>query len=450
LTAINRITIPYTPRALFRPYHKRQQRWACLVVHRRGGKTVAAVNDQVRKAVRLTLPDGRLGYIAPQLNQAKDVAWNYLKRYTAPLSPKVNESELWVEVANAAGSVSRVRIYGADNPDRLRGGYFDDALIDEYADMAPSVFGEIIRPMLADRQGSATFIGTIKGRNHLWQLHEDRKDDPAWFTMYARASQTGIIPPSELDAMRADMSPEQYAQELELDPDAAIKGAYWGKELADAEAAGRMIPIEAEPSQPVHTAWDLGVGPNMAVWWWQAVAGEIRVLDFYENQTVDVGFDHYAAVQASKPAHWKRGIDWVPHDAKVRELGTGRTRIESMVKVGFKPRLVPDHKRDDGINAVRTLLPRMWFDVPNLRSAVEGLKQYRTDYDEKLKVFKDTPRKDWTNHRADALRYLAMAYRELVPKPEPEKGRLLAVGSLNQVRMDDLWPAEGQRNRTRL
>ena len=92
---------------------------------------MAAVNDQVRRAVRLTLPDGRLGYIAPQLNQAKDVAWNYLKRYTAPLSPKVNESELWVEVPNAAGSVSRVRIYGADNPDRLRGGYFDDALIDE-------------------------------------------------------------------------------------------------------------------------------------------------------------------------------------------------------------------------------------------------------------------------------------------------------------------------------
>jgi hypothetical protein len=440
-----RIVIPYTPRALFRPYHQRVQRWACLVVHRRGGKTVAAVNDQVRRAVRLTLPDGRLGYIAPQLNQAKDVAWNYLKRYTAPLSPKVNESELWVEVPNAAGSVSRVRIYGADNPDRLRGGYFDDALIDEYADMAPSVFGEIIRPMLADRGGSATFIGTIKGRNHLWKLHEERRDDPAWFTMYARASETGIIAPAELEAMRADMSEAQFAQEMELDPDAAILGAYWGKELAAAEAAGRMTAIEPADA-PVHTAWDLGIGDSTAIWWWQAIGAEIRILDFYESH--GQGIEHYAAVCASKP--WARGWDWVPHDARVRELGTGRTRVETMTKMGLKPRLVPDHKVDDGINAVRLLIPRMWFNTPDTRDGVEGLKQYRTDYDEKLRTFKDRPRHDWTSHRADAMRYLAMAYREIVPEAPKPKGRIIAVGSLNEATLNDLWDQQAGKGRVRI
>lgn len=445
MTALRRIVIPYTPRDLFRPYHQRSQRWACLVVHRRGGKTVACVNDLLRRAVRLDKRDGRFAYIGPQLNQSKDVVWTYLKRFAAPLIVEKNEADLWVEVPNAAGHVSRIRIYGADNPDRLRGGYFDSALLDEYADIAPSVYGEIVRPMLADRQGGATFIGTLKGRNHLWKLYEQHADDPAWFTMLAKASETGIIAQDELDDMRADMTPEEYAQEMECNPDAAIRGAYWGKELADAEAAGRMVPVEAAPS-PVNTVWDLGIGDSTAIWWWQAVGAEIRVLDFHENH--GQGIEHYAAVVASKP--WAKGVDWVPHDAKVRELGTGRTRVETMQKMGLRPRLVPAHKIDDGINAARLVIPRMWFNTPETRDGVEGLKQYRADYDEKLRVFKDKPLHNWTSHRADAFRYLAMAYREIVPAAPPPKSRTLAVGTLNEVTMDDLWPEPGQASRRRI
>lgn len=445
LTHTARIVIPYTPRALFRPYHRRVQRWACLVCHRRMGKTVAAINDKVRKAVELTLHDGRYAYVAPQLNQAKDVAWNYLKRYTAPILIDKNEAELWVEIPNAAGQRSRIRIYGADNPDRLRGGYLDGVTEDEFADIAPSVHGEIIRPMLADRRGWATFIGTLKGRNHLWKLHEDHKDDPEWFTMLAKASQTGIIPPDELAALRADMTPEEYEQEFECNPDAAIRGAYWGKELAAAEAAGRMRLVEAADA-PVQTAWDLGVGDSTAIWWWQAVGSEIRVLDFYENH--GVGLEHYAAVIASKP--WAKGHDWVPHDAKVKELGTGRTRVETMIKLGLRPRLVPAHGLEDGINAVRVTIPRMWFNTPETRDGVEGLKQYRADYDEKTRVFTNKPKHDWTSHRADAMRYLAMAWRELVPKPPPEKSRILAVGTLNEATLNDLWPERPKSGRARI
>ncbi len=444
MTPLRRIVIPYTPRDLFRPYHQRAQRWACLVCHRRFGKTVGCINDQVRKAVRLPLPNGRLAYIAPQLNQGKDIAWAYLKRYTDPIRIAANEAELWVEVPNAAGSVSRLRIYGADNPDRLRGGYLDDALMDEYADMAESVWGEIIRPMLADRRGTATFIGTLKGRNHLWKLYENHRDDPEWFTMIAKASETGIIPPDELAALRADMSLEEYEQEFECNPDAAIRGAYWGKELAQAEADGRMRAVEAAPAS-VHTVWDLGIGDSTAIWWWQAVGGEIRVLDFYENH--GMGLEHYAAVVASKP--WAKGHDWVPHDAKVRELGTGRTRVETMAKLGLCPRLVPAHKLEDGINAARQTIPRMWFNMPECRDGVEGLKQYRADYDEKARVFGNKPKHDWTSHRADAFRYLCMAWRELAPAPVVKPGKRLAVGALNEVTLDDLWAAQkvGQRKR---
>jgi phage terminase large subunit len=444
VTAVRRIVIPYTPRPLFRPYHARSQRWACLVVHRRGGKTVACVNDLVRRAVRLDKMDGRFAYIGPQLNQSKDVVWTYLKRFAGPIITDKNEADLWVEVSNAGGFVSRIRVYGADNPDRLRGGYFDYALLDEYADIAPSVYGEIVRPMLADRQGGATFIGTLKGRNHLWKLYEDRRDNPDWFTMLAKASETGILPAEELADMRADMTPEEYEQEMECNPDAAIRGAYWGKELAAAEAAGRMTAVEPTGG-PVHTVWDLGIGDSTAIWFWQAVGPEIRVLDFYENH--GMGLEHYAGVIASKP--WPRGDDWVPHDARVRELGTGRTRIETMRGLGLKPRLVPDHKLEDGINAVRVTIPRMWFNTPATRDGVEGLKQYRADYDEKARAFKDRPRHDWTSHRADAMRYLAMAYRELVPKPVPEPGRTLSVGGTNKATLNDMWP-KAARGRGRI
>ena len=409
------------------------------------GKTVAAINDKVRRAVELTLQDGRFAYVAPQLNQAKDVAWAYLKRYTAPLVIEKNEAELWVEIPNAGGHRSRVRIYGADNPDRLRGGYLDGVTEDEFADIAPSVHGEIIRPMLADRRGWATFIGTLKGRNHLWKLYEDHKDDPEWFTMLAKASETGIIPMDELDALRADMTPEEYEQEMECNPDAAIRGAYWGKELASAEAAGRMVAVDPMDG-PVHTAWDLGVGDSTAIWWWQAHGQEIRVLDFYENH--GQGLEHYAAVIAAKA--WPKGHDWVPHDAKVRELGTGRTRVETMQKLGLRPRLVPAHKLEDGINAVRRTIPRMWFNTPACRDGVEGLKQYRADYDDKTRVFTNKPKHDWTSHRADAMRYLAMAWRELVPKPETVKGKIIAVGSLNEVTVNDLWEVRARKRRGRI
>lgn len=441
----HRIVIPYTPRPLFKPYHARTQRWSCLVVHRRGGKSVATVNDMIREAVRCQKVDGRFAYIAPQLNQAKDVIWTYLKRFAGPLITDKNEADLWVEVPNAAGSVSRLRVYGADNADRLRGGYLDFALLDEFADMAPSVFGMIVRPMLADREGGATFIGTIKGRNHLWEMHDERRNDPEWFTMYARASETGIIPASELGEMQKVMTPEEYAQEMELDPDAAIRGAYWGKELADAEAQGRMGDVESTGG-PVHTVWDLGIGDSTAIWWWQAHGSEVRVLDFYENH--GMGLEHYAGVVRSKP--WPKGDDWVPHDARVRELGTGRTRVETMGSLGLRPRLVPDHRLEDGINAARVTIPRTWFAMPACRDGVEGLKQYRADYDEKARVFTNRPKHDWTSHRADAFRYLCMAWRELVPKPAPVPGKLLSIGNMNEVTLDDLWDKPQPRPRQRV
>ena len=407
--------IPYAPRRIFLPYHDRTERFAIGVAHRRCGKTVATINDIGKRAITTSKQHYRAAYIAPYLKQAKDVAWEYLKRYTQPIQAKPpNESELYVELLNGA----RIKIYGADNPDALRGGYLDDVVLDEYADMYPGIWGTIIRPMLADRLGSATFIGTPKGRNAFCELYERAKDDPDWFTFMMRASETGMLAQSELEAAQKEMTPEEYAQEFECSFDAAIKGAYFGREIAQAEREGRICDVPHDKALPVYTAWDLGIGDATAIWFWQAHGNEIRVIDHYEANGESIV--HYAKVLQSKPYRYEH--DFVPHDARVRELGTGRTRVETMLDLKLKPKLVPSHKVMDGINAARIIMPRIWFDRDKCRDGLECLRQYRADYDEKARAFKDNPKHDWTSHSADAFRYLAMAYREIVPEaPKQER-----------------------------
>jgi len=404
----------YWPRDTFRKFHTRTQRWAVMVCHRRAGKTVACVIDLVCAALFAKKQDARFAYVAPLYVQAKDAAWLYLKRAVADIKGVVlNETELRADFPNGA----RVRLYGADNADRLRGIYLVGVILDEYADMRPSVWGQVIRPMLADRQGWAAFIGTPKGRNEFHKLWEGAQKDPErWYSLMARASETGILDQVEIDDLTKDLTPEEIAQEFECSFDAAIVGAYFGKDIAQAERDGRITDVPYDPSLPVHTSWDLGVGDSTAIWFFQAVIGEIRIIDHYENHSQPTA--HYVAEIESRG--YRKGIDWVPHDAKIRSHETLRTRIETLASLGRKPRLVPNQTVEDSINAARITLKRCWFDKTKCAYGLEALRQYRTEFDEKTRAFKDHPRHDWACHTADAFRYLATAWREMVPKPPPK------------------------------
>lgn len=386
------------------------KRWNVAVAHRRAGKTVACVQKITKAALECPLSNGRYAYVAPLFNQAKDVAWTYIKAYARQLGGDINESELRVDLPQSG---ARIRLYGADNPDRLRGLYLDGVVMDEYADMRPSVWGEIVRPMLADRQGWATFIGTPKGRNEFHDIWDRAQRDERWFSLMLRASETGILSPAELIDARQGMTQEQYDQEFECSFEAAILGAYYGKEVADADREGRITELPIEPLLPVHTSWDLGMGDSTSIWFFQVDGNAVRVVDHYENHGQPLA--HYAGIIKAK--EYAPGIDWVPHDARVRSLETGRTRVETLISLGLNPQVVPDHKVMDGINAVRLTLPRCYFDRERTAKGVEALRQYRTEFDEKAKAFKNTPRHDWTSHTADAFRYLAMGWREMVPAP---------------------------------
>ena len=384
-----------------------------MVAHRRAGKTVACVNDLIKAALSEGKPDARYAYIAPQYNQAKDVAWMYVKRFCGVIpGAEFNESELRADLPNGA----RIRLYGADNPDRLRGIYLDGVVLDEYADMRPSVWGEIVRPLLTDRQGWATFIGTPKGRNAFWSVWDQAQDNDRWFRLMLRASETGILPADELSEARAQMTAEQYEQEFECSFEAAIQGAYYAKELKQAEDEGRICSVPVERTALVHVAWDLGIGDATALVFAQVVGREWRIVDYYEAS--GVGLDHYVQVLNSKG--YTYGDHILPHDVGVRELGTGRSRLEVLDSLGVRNvRVLPASPVEDGINAVRMTLPKCWIDKTRCRDLLEALRQYRTEYDDKRKAFKPRPLHDWTSHAADAFRYLCVGMDDFIAPKRP-------------------------------
>src|SRR4029434_9957197 len=208
------LVVEYAPRAQFVAFHGRTERFACIVTHRRAGKTVACIHDLQLGATQSNKIRPRFAYLSPFLKQSKAVAWDYLRAAMArvrAIGASTHDTELRVDYPNGG----QVRLYGADNPDALRGIYLDGIVLDEYADMDPRVWSEVIRPALADRQGWAVFIGTPKGRNAFFELWRRAQSQADWFTLMLKASDTGLIPASELKLAKRDLSEEQYAQEFE-------------------------------------------------------------------------------------------------------------------------------------------------------------------------------------------------------------------------------------------
>jgi len=401
------ITLPYTPRSIMLPFHDRTERFACLVAHRRCGKTVAAVNDLIRDAFVIRRENVRVAYIAPYYNQSKAIAWDYVKQFTAPIPGiKYNESELRADFPNGA----RLRLFGADNYDSMRGLYFDSVVLDEPADFPMSAWPTVIRPALSDRKGKATFIGTPKGKNEFWDTYHNAQTDPNWFCAMHKASETGILDQEELDEALRTMGEDRYAQEFECSFEAAIQGAYYGTEMKRVTEDGRIGRVPYDRALGVVTAWDLGVGDSTAIWFAQYAGPEIRIIDYYESS--GVGLDHYARVLQEKEYVYDQHI--LPHDVQVKELGTGKSRLETLDALGIRPvTIAPKLMVDDGIQAVRSMLDKCWFDSERCDRGIEALRQYQRDFDEKGKTWRGRPKHDWTSHGADAMRYLATGYRPM-------------------------------------
>ena len=395
------MSVDYRPRPHFVAYHQRDKRWSCIVAHRRAGKTVATVFDLLTCALGTKRKDARYAYIAPFYSQAKAIAWDYLKRYSEPLGAKVSEAELSVELRNG----NRVRLFGADNPDSLRGVYFDGVVLDEYGDQRPTVWGEIIRPLLTDRKGWATFIGTPKGRNHFYDIREQARTNEDWQYVELKASETGVLDPQELADAKRTMTDAQYQQEFECAFDVPALGAIYAREYQAARDDRRIANLPYDPMLEVHTYWDIGIGDSTAIWFAQRNMSEIRVIDYYEAS--GFGLDHYVGVMKAK--RYVYGEDWLPHDAKSRQLTSGKSTVEILRSLGRNAVVTPKLSLEDGINAARMVFPRCWFDETKTARGLECLQNYRRELNEKLGEFRSNPVHDWASHGADAFRYLAVA-----------------------------------------
>lgn len=350
------------------------------------------------------LEQPRYAYIAPFRNQAKLIAWDYLKKFSKPIiGTTFNEAELRADYPNGA----RIQLFGADKPDGIRGVYMDGVVLDEYAQIKPSLFGEVIRPLLSDRKGWCDFTGTPKGRNHFWELFEQVKSDSDWSVNIFKASETKIIDDGELASAQRLMSKDQYEQEFECSWTAAVQGAYYADIIAKMRDDGQITRVPYEASSEVHTFWDLGRNDTTAIWFMQQIGRENRFIDFYENN--GEGLAHYAKVLKDKD--YVYGKHYLPHDVEVTELTTNKSRKETLESFGIKPLVVVKRVSDinEGIELTRQKLPTCYFDEARCKEGLRALENYQKEWDDKRQVFRSYPLHNWASNPADAFRQFAQA-----------------------------------------
>jgi hypothetical protein len=367
--------------------------------------------DLIDAALRCSKPDPRFAYVAPYYAQAKDVAWNYVKRFAAQIpGASVNESELRVDMPNGA----RIRLYGADNYDRLRGIYLDGVVLDEFADQPPQAWREVIRPALSDRQGWALFIGTPKGRNAFYDVYQDAEASDDWFAMKLQASKTGIIQDEELQALRAQMSLNEFNREMECDFDAAIEGAYFAECLSAARDEGRIGRVAADPLMTVRLFADIGgtgaKADAFTFWAAQFIGREVRAIDYYE--AVGQPLATHLNWLRSKGYTPERAQIWLPHDGATHDKVFSVSYESAFRDAGYTVTVVPNQGAGAAaarIEAARRLFPSIWFNEETTKPGIDALAAYHEKRDEKRNIGLG-PNHDWASHAADAFGLACVAY----------------------------------------
>ena len=397
-------TLEYAPRPHFLPFHNRKHRWASLNTHRRAGKTVALVNDVIVGALQCPLRKPQLAYIGPTFTQAKRIAWTYLKDYAEPyFSKPPSESELKVTLHGDR----TIYCLGSDNPDSLRGMYLDGGVGDEYALFRPSTFSTIIRPALSDRNGWWVFASTPRGKNLFYKTHRQSETDNDWYSLTLKASESGIIPEEELESLRRDMDPEEFAAEYECSFDAALKGAIYAEEINQLFHDKRVRADLYDPDLPTHVVFDLGfTDSTVAIWWQERPDGSCPIVNVEATQGKDI-FHHIERINAFAGSN-ELGEVWLPPDARAKNLQTGRSIVEQFIAEGIRPSLIPPHKVRDRISATRQMFPRVWMTEGSCDELIEALKGYRREWDENNLMFKDAPLHDWCSDFADSFGYMCV------------------------------------------
>jgi len=396
---------------------------------RRHGKDKTMYNKLIEKAIRRK---GNYFYIFPEYNQGKKALWTNIDKNgfrTIDHAPKdivrrTNNTEMLIELVNG----STIQIVGASSIDRVVGSNPAGVVFSEYSLIDPMVWGYVL-PILAENKGFAWFNFTPRGANHAKRLLEQARDNPDWYAQHLNAEDCGVFSSQELVKIRDEYFElygdyHLFEQEFMTSFDAPVMGAYYATHLKRARDENRITSVPYDSAVPVHTAWDLGIGDATAIWFYQTIGKEIHIIDYYENN--NEGIAHYANILNSKGYFY--GRHYFPHDGKAKELGTGKTRQEVAREYGINAHILPVQSVEDGIEAVRNLIGKCWFDEKKCERGLDALINYSKDFDEERKIYRNRPRHDWSSHGSDAFRYLAMGYKENYDtphrtRPKPKKAR---------------------------
>ena len=417
-----KITIPYKPRNWAKILHASTKRWMCLVLHRRAGKTTAVINHLQRDALRV--PQSHYAYIAPTYRQAKRIAWELLKNYSRCIpGVEYNESELRVKYPN----FSTLSLFGSENVDALRGIGLWGCVLDENSQQPANIFSEVISKCLADHLGYCIWLGTPKGRNQFYRTYNTAVKNPDKYLSIFRTIDDSLrmekgeairnlnqalADDKELVAL-GEMTQEEFDQEWYCSFEAAIKGAYYATQLSRMRKEKRIKTVPYDDEIPVHTVTDLGIGPNMAVGFFQRVLREMRMIDYWEGSHKD-GLPQ--TIKAIKDKPYVYGKHFAPHDIKTTDMVTEKMRWETAKKLGIKFEVIPRLNVSDGIAATKRMLSRTWIDKKRCQIFLDYIAQYRPEWNDKRGAFSDTPYHDFTSHAADVLRGAAIIEKKMTNK----------------------------------
>ena len=430
----------------FRPIHgnieQSLQRFNSLVIHRRFGKTVLAINRMIEMAVECPFPNAQYAYCCKTLVDAKRIVWKYLLQYTKNFPGReVSKSELTVTIPTRIGSTASVTLYGLDQHSQIRGIFLDGAILDEWAHIAPSVWPEQLRPMLADsnragydrfgrRNQWAIFIFTPYGRNHAHTMHRNatlwtagsavkivdpdtgqteylKQDD--WFAAEYSATETGVIDPEELENIRKNEiansgNDAKFRQEFLVSFDAAITGSIYGELVERLKATGRITSVPLIADLPVLVGIDLGYDDAMAFWFFQIHNAEYRWINWHEFRKGGLEDVRDCLAQMSGEFGYRYGHIYLPHDAQITELGPKMSRKDQLAELGVYGTLVPRIPREQNkYPIVRRALYRSWFDAKNCAVGLDNLALYHRKFDDKRAVYSEKGDHDSTSHTCDAM-----------------------------------------------
>ena len=404
---------------LFDAVENKKFKRVLLIWPRRAGKDIAAFNLCIRTALKKPQV---IYYIFPTYSQGKKVIFDSItntgERILDYIPKEVIDSTNTTEMKIRFKNGSLLQVVGSDNYDSLMGTNPQLCVFSEYALQDPRAY-QYIRPILTANDGTAVFISTPRGKNHLFELYQIASQSEAWYCSKLTVDDTQHIPLFEIEKEKAsgEMSDDLIQQEYYTSFDMGVEGSYYSKYLDRMKVKGQIGQVPWESAFKVNTAWDIGTRDNTSIIFFQTIGQTVRLIDYYENSKV--GLEHYVTVIKQKPYLYNKHIG--PHDIKVLEFGSGLTRIEKARQLGINFTIAPDLSIEDGIETVRSTMSKLWIDQTACAKLIKALESYRQEFDVKKKVYKSHPLHDWSSHASDSLRYLCISLPKTRDGLSPEE-----------------------------